>query len=324
MDSVNWSGLWDWIVGFVAEFDWIARIIGVIIAGVIATWLVRRLVQRVVQRVVTGVKKSQGVEDTQALQASPIEAMRQVQRTRTLGTVLNNFSQWAIGTIVVITVLSELGVSVTALIASAGILGAALGFGAQSLVKDMLNGLFMVFEDQLGVGDVVDLGEATGVVEHVGIRVTQVRDVNGTMWFIRNGEILRVGNHSQDWARVIVDMPIPYTEDVDDAQNALLEAAKAFAASPEWRRKVLEEPEIWGIESISREALVVRLVVKVRAGEQWVVRRALNRYIKVTLDSRGIDIPALNRMVLDEGLSRLERTRPLRPSATTPTTHDDE
>ena len=94
-------------------------------------------------------------------------------------------------------------------------LGAGLGFGAQNIVKDVLNGLFMVAEDQLGVGDVVDLGEANGVVEAVGIRITQVRDVNGTLWFVRNGEIMRVGNKSQGWARVIIDLPAPYDSDVD-------------------------------------------------------------------------------------------------------------
>src|SRR6185312_6386984 len=108
-------------------------------------------------------------------------------------------------------------------------LGAGLGFGAQNIVKDVLNGLFMVAEDQLGVGDVVDTGFATGVVEQVGIRITQVRDVNGTLWYVRNGEILRVGNLSQGWARVIIDLAVPYDSDVELVQQKLLEAATAFA-----------------------------------------------------------------------------------------------
>jgi small-conductance mechanosensitive channel len=258
-----------------------------------------------VDRVVSDVKVHHGAEDTKALETSPVEAMRQVQRARTLGTVLNAFSKWTIWIIVIIMVLTEFGVAVTPLIASVGILGAALGFGAQSLVKDILNGLFMVFEDQLGIGDIVNLGQVTGVVERVGIRVTEVRDASGTLWFIRNGEVLQVGNFSKDWARIILDVPVPYTLDVDEAQEALLAAAKEFATESEWRRKVLEDPEMWGIESISHEALMVRLTIKVRAGEQFTLRRALHRYVKSALDNRGIDIPALNRMVVEDGGKRV-------------------
>lgn len=304
MTTDSWP---EWIVAvldFLTTFDWLARILGILVSGVILLWIVHRVIDRVVDRVVTGVKKSEGVADTQALQASPVEAMRQVQRARTLGTVLNNFSAWAIWIIVAVMVLTELGVAVTPLIASLGILGAALGFGAQSLVKDMLNGLFMVFEDQLGVGDIVNLGTVTGVVERVGIRITELRDPDGTVWYIRNGEILQVGNYSQDWARIILDIPVPYTLDVDEAQEALLAAARQFATSPEWRRKVLEDPEMWGIESISHEALLVRLTVKVRAGEQFVLKRALHRFVKDALDTRGINIPALNRMVVEDKTSR--------------------
>ena len=304
MSTDTWP---DWIVtilDFLTAFDWLARALGILIAGFLLLWILHRVIDRVVDRVVSGVKRSQGVDDTQALQASPVEAMRQVQRARTLGTVLNTFSAWAIWIVVGVMVLTELGVAVTPLIASLGILGAALGFGAQSLVKDMLNGLFMVFEDQLGVGDIVNLGTITGVVERVGIRITEVRDPDGTVWYIRNGEILQVGNYSQDWARIILDIPVPYTLDVDEAQEALLAAAKQFATHPEWRRKVLEDPEMWGIESISHEALMVRLTVKVRAGEQFVLKRALHRFVKDALDIRGINIPALNRMVVEDSSSK--------------------
>lgn len=290
---------WAAIVEFFAGNETLTRIVLIIVVGILAGIAVRVAIRRVVHEVVTGVKKAHGVADTQALETSPVEAMRQVQRTRTLGSVLNQFAGWTIGIIVVLMVLGESGISVTPLIASAGIIGAALGFGAQSLVKDMLNGLFMVFEDQLGVGDVVDVGEVNGVVERVGIRVTQIRDVNGTLWYVRNGEIINVGNLSQDWARVILDIPVPYHSDVQRVQQRLLDTAKTFKNKPEWRRKVLEDPEVWGIESISAEALVVRLVIKVRGGEQWAAKRALHADIKDALDQEGIDLSPLNRMVLD-------------------------
>jgi small-conductance mechanosensitive channel len=305
MNTESWP---DWavsVLSFIETYEWLARAFAILLVGFIALWGVSKVIDRVVDRVVSDVKVHHGAEDTKALETSPVEAMRQVQRARTLGTVLNAFSKWTIWIIVIIMVLTEFGVAVTPLIASVGILGAALGFGAQSLVKDILNGLFMVFEDQLGIGDIVNLGQVTGVVERVGIRVTEVRDASGTLWFIRNGEVLQVGNFSKDWARIILDVPVPYTLDVDEAQEALLAAAKEFATESQWRRKVLEDPEMWGIESISHEALMVRLTIKVRAGEQFTLRRALHRYVKSALDRRGIDIPALNRMVVEDGSNRV-------------------
>jgi small-conductance mechanosensitive channel len=295
-EQTSW---WNTLTGLFSGDEVITRVVLILLGGIIAILIFRLSIRRVVAGVVSGVKKAHGVDDTQALETSPVEAMRQVQRTRTLGSVLNNFAGWTIGIIVILMVLSEAGLSITPLIASAGIIGAALGFGAQSLVKDMLNGMFMVFEDQLGVGDVVNVGEVSGVVERLGVRVTEIRDVNGTLWFVRNGEINRVGNYSQDWARVILDIPVPYYSDVSKVQERLLDTARAFRMRPEWKRKVLEDPEVWGIESISAEALVVRLVLKVRGGEQWAAKRALHADIITTLDKEGIDLPPLNRMVLD-------------------------
>jgi small-conductance mechanosensitive channel len=309
------ADLWDSVTEALGGYGAAFRIIGVVIAGIAASLILRVIIRRIVNEVVRGVKRANQVDDTQELDASPISAMRSVQRTRTLGSVLNNTSTWVIVIVVSILVLTELGFSVTALVASAGILGAALGFGAQSIIKDVLNGLFMVFEDQLGVGDVVDLGIAEGVVERVGIRITEIRDVSGTLWFVRNGEILRVGNKTQDWSRVILDLPVPYDSNIDDIQNLLLESAQEFAASPQWRRKIMEDPEVWGVQSLSAEAVTLRLVVKVRAGEQWTAERALYRALKDSLDKRQVDIPALNRMVVDNS----ERSRG--PGRSTPEAH---
>ena len=317
---------WSWLVEAAATYATFFRIVGVIAAGFIARIFIRVVIKRVVNQVVTGVKKAHNVDETRELTSSPVEALRAVQRTRTLGSVFNNTATWVIVSVVIILVLSELGFSVTALVASAGIIGAALGFGAQSIVKDVLNGLFMVFEDQLGVGDVVDLGVASGVVERVGIRVTEIRDVSGTLWYVRNGEILRVGNQTQDWSRVIMDLPVPYQSNIDEIQHLLLETAKTFAHSPQWKRKVIEEPEVWGVQSLSAEAITLRLVLKVRAGEQWDAQRALYRAVKDALDKRDVDIPALNRMVVDSvdanryGQRRVsDEARPKNPGAKGPT-----
>lgn len=303
METFDWTALGEGVYAFYLAWRVPLRILGVLIAAVVLRLALKLSIKRVVDRVVSGVKKAQAVEHTVELSASPLHAVRVVQRTRTIGSVLNNLVTWAIVSIAIVLVLSELEFSVTALIASAGVLGAALGFGAQNVIKDMLNGLFMVFEDQLGVGDIVELastqGPVSGVVENVGVRATQVRDVNGTLWYVRNGEITNVGNKSQGWARVILDIPAPYTSDIDAVEETMLATAVAMAADPTWKRKILEKPEVWGIESISAEALVIRLVVKVRAADQFDIARELRRRMKNALDDLGVALPALNRLVVD-------------------------
>jgi len=191
-------------------------------------------------------------------------------------------------------------------------LGAGLGFGAQNIVKDVLNGIFMVIEDQLGVGDVVDLGPATGVVEAVGIRITDIRDVNGTLWHVRNGEIVRVGNLSQGWARAIIDLAVPYDADIDEAEALILQTALGLQQEPKWKRLIMEKPEVWGIESISAEAIVVRLVVKTRTSAKDEVARELRARLKRALDGAGIRLPALNSIVLSgfEGAGSIRGARP--------------
>ncbi len=278
------------------------------------TWLILQFViRRVVRTVVSGVKKKSGVDDTQAIQASPLAAVRTVQRTRTLGGVLSS----AVTTIIVIvtavilmTYLAPDAAGALSLITAA--LGAGLGFGAQNIVKDVLNGIFMVIEDQLGVGDVVDLGPATGVVEAVGIRITDIRDVNGTLWHVRNGEIVRVGNLSQGWARAIIDLAVPYEADIDEVEALILKTAVDLQHEPKWKRVIMEKPEVWGIESISAEAIVVRLVVKTRTSSKDEVARELRARLKRTLDEAGIRLPALNSIVLSgfEGAGSIRGARP--------------
>jgi moderate conductance mechanosensitive channel len=188
-------------------------------------------------------------------------------------------------------VLGEVGFQLGPFIAGAGIVGVALGFGAQNLVKDFLSGIFMILEDQYGVGDVVDLGEASGSVEAVGLRVTRLRSVDGTVWYVRNGEVIRVGNKSQGWARAVLDIPIGYSEDIDRVRELLRETADALYRDPEYADMVLEEPEVWGVEALSNESVVIRVVVKTEPLKQWEVARELRRRIKTAFDEHGIEIP---------------------------------
>jgi len=311
------------------SFDWDAfwkmwgipiRIAGIIVVAVLLRVALHFTIRRIVDQVVNGIKRKQNVDDTQALMASPLQAVRVVQRTRTLGSVLNNVVTVLIAGIALVLVLGELNFDIVAIVGAASVVGAGLAFGAQNIVKDLLNGVFMVAEDQLGVGDVVDVGPAAGVVEAVGIRVTQVRDVNGVLWFVRNGEILRVGNMSQGWTRVVIDLAVPYSADVDQVQDAMLETATELAAVPRWKRAILETPEVWGIQSIAEEHVVIRIVVKTRSSDRDTVDRELRSRLKKTTDALDIVLPSLTSVVLT-GFDSASSVQGARPPRTSPTPH---
>lgn len=310
---MNWETFWAGIGGSLAKIPWdqivgnTIKIIAIIAVAFAVRWALQFVIRRVVQQIVSGVKKTQKVDDTQALNVSPLAAVRVVQRSRTLGAVLSNIINVFIlvtALLLIVTTLNEQILGSFALISAA--VGAGLGFGAQNIVKDILNGLFMVVEDQIGVGDVIDVGFATGIVETVGIRITQIRDIDGTLWFVRNGEILRVGNLSQGWARVIIDLPIPYSSDIEAVQDELLRVASALASSRKWRAFILEKPEIWGLESITAEALVTRLVVKTRVSAQWDFARDLRLHLKKALDGMGVPLTPLNSVVMTTGDGTLD------------------
>lgn len=294
-DGVDWAAVATWWDAWGAPIG----ILLVIVGAFIAFRIVRTVIGRVVGGVVSGVKRRADAADTEALSNSPLAQVRVVQRTRAIGSVLNTMLAWVIAALALILILSILGVNAASLVAMASFLGAAAGIGAQGVIKDFLNGLFMVFEDQVGIGDVVDLGAASGVVESVGIRVTQVRDVEGTLWYVRNGEIVRVGNRSQGWARVIIDQAVPYASDVDLVEQRLLDVATAMSEEPAWEGRVIDKPETWGIESVSPDAVVLRLVVRTRANAREDVARELRRRVKAGLDELGLDLPSVQKVVGD-------------------------
>lgn len=226
-----------------------------------------------------------------------IVAERKAQRAQTLGALFRNLTTIVMLTIMVLLILAELGFNLAPLIAGAGILGVALGFGAQSLVADFLSGIFILMEDQYGVGDVVDVGDATGTVEEVQLRTTQIRSVDGVLWFVRNGEIMRVGNMSQDWSRTVLDIGIAYAADIPRAKAAMAEVGVKFAADPDHADSVLTVPEVWGVEDLAADSVVLRMVVKTHPGTQWSVARELRERIKLAFDEQGIEIPFQQRTV---------------------------
>jgi small conductance mechanosensitive channel len=220
-----------------------------------------------------------------------IYSERRALRATTLGSLLKSIVTAVIGVIVVVMALDILGYPIGPLLASAGIAGVALGFGAQNLVKDFLSGIFMLLEDQYGVGDVIDMGEATGTVEAVGLRVTRLRSVDGTVWYVRNGEVVRVGNSSHGWARTVLDIRVAYDEDIARVERLLADLVAEFAADPEWEPYVLEEPEVWGVENLAADSVVLRVVVKTQPLQQWKIARELRERIKRVFDSEGVQIP---------------------------------
>jgi moderate conductance mechanosensitive channel len=169
--------------------------------------------------------------------------------------------------------------------------GVALGFGAQSLVKDFLSGIFMIFEDQYGVGDVIDTGEATGTVEEVSLRVTRLRDGTGVVWYIRNGEIVRIGNKSQGWATALVDIPVAYSENLERVLPLIRSVVHALDESPEWQDKLLEEPNVVGVESMTGTSVTIRVVAKTAPQEQYGVSREIRERVKAAFDEHGIKAP---------------------------------
>lgn len=251
---------------------------------VLVAWLVAKIITRVIARFVRRIERDQRSTDV------PTE--RRLQRAVTIGHGLRSLAHIVVWTVAGIAVLTAFGVNLAAVITSAGLLGVALGFGAQNVTRDLLAGAFMIFEDQFGVGDVVDVGVASGTVEQVSLRVTRLRDVEGVAWHVPNGEIRRVGNRSQQWARAILDVPISPDADIEAARSLIETTARTMATEETWRTRVLERPEVWGVESFGGDRVVLRLAVKTLPAEQWSVARELRARLKVALDAAGVAAPA--------------------------------
>lgn len=220
---------------------------------------------------------------------------RREQRAEAIGQLLKSSAQIMIWGTAVLLVLTRLGVDVGPLLASAGVVGVALGFGAQTLVKDYLAGIFLIIEDQFGVGDMVDLGVAIGTVEEVSLRVTRLRDLSGVVWYIRNGEIIRVANRSQGWTMASVEIPVAYDEDLDRIRNIVEQIASDMDEDPTYDDMLLGRPEFAGIESVSGEAVFIKVIAKVAPQQQMTLARALRERIKNAFDAAGVRVPVLTR-----------------------------
>ncbi|MFL6206410.1 MAG: mechanosensitive ion channel family protein [Acidimicrobiales bacterium] len=288
-----------------------------ILIVVVMAWVVLAMLNRVIDRFVDSLsgqnrpsrRIKRRLRDTSigtSLPGSMLDtgsvSIRAAARAQTLGDVLHSIAAVVVWSIAIITILGELGIDLGPLIAGAGIAGIAVGFGAQSLVRDFLAGMFIIIEDQYGVGDLIDVGElsgtqVSGTVESVSLRATKIRSVNGTVWHVPNGTVLRVGNMSQQWARAVLDVSVAYGSDLQRAQAEIKRVADGLWEDPAWAGKVLEEPELWGIEELAADGVTIRLVVKTLPAEQFKVLRELRIRIKTALDAAGIEIPTVQRTV---------------------------
>jgi moderate conductance mechanosensitive channel len=266
------------------------RIVVIVAIAVLVRWLVHRAITRAVRSttdsdvpvVLRPLKERIGAD---ALESAGLVSERRRQRAETVGSLLRSIASLVIGVLALMLVFAEIGFQLGPFLAGAGIVGVALGFGAQNLVKDFLSGIFMLLEDQYGVGDVVDLGSASGTVEGVGLRVTRLRDANGAVWYVRNGEVLRVGNKTQGYAQVIIDLPLPYETDLSEVGDLMKEVADEMVAEDEWGASALEEPQLLGVESITDQNVTLRLTLKVRPADQWKVARELRRRLAERLET---------------------------------------
>ncbi|MFG2205832.1 mechanosensitive ion channel family protein [Streptomyces sp. NPDC048638] len=278
------------------------RILLIIVGAALVRVVAKRAITRVVQRIL---QPSDGDREPRRTNRGPAvrqrdrsrASERREQRARTIGSVLSSIVTIVVAVMGLAMILDQIGIALGPLLASAGVVGLAIGFGAQSLVADYLSGMLIMVEDQYGVGDSVDLGEAVGEVEHVGLRLTQVRDLNGGLWHIRNGEILRVRNDSQEWARAVLDVSVAYESNLDTVHRVLEETGLALREDPEFAGLLLEDPSVWGVQSLDADGIVVRLAVKTVPLQQWGITRELRRRVKEALDAAGIEIPLPQRTV---------------------------
>jgi small conductance mechanosensitive channel len=278
--------------------NWLLGVPLAIIAILIAAWLGRLIVRWAIRRgtrrimippealthridALTGTSQPEGV-------AQEIEMARRTSRAESIGTALAGVAAVAIWIVAAFSIFSVLGVNLAPLLAGAGIAGVALGFGAQSLVRDCISGLFMLIEDQYGIGDQVDLGAASGTVERISLRTSVLRGADGTVWHVPNGEVRRVGNQSKLWSMAVVGVDVPVDADLKAARDHLLAAATRLCEQPEFVADVLERPRVLGVESVRADGVTLRLVVKSTPGRQWSLQRALREAIKQELDTSGI------------------------------------
>lgn len=306
--SEAWAGAAEWL------WSYPLTILGIVIVAVIVNRVVRKLIGRSMNHLLDPATRS--ARARRALRTATPDVLlrtgsvnlRTEARVRTLTTVFRSLATVLIWFTAAVSILQVLSISLAPLLASAGLLTVAFGFGAQGIVRDFLAGTFMVVEDQFGVGDIVDIGEAKGTVEAITLRATRVRDVNGTLWHVPNGQIQRVANKSQQWARAVLDIEVDVSVEYESTAALIQQVADAMASEDGWLTEVVDTPQVWGIESFTPDGYTIRLVVKTRPASQFGVMRELRIRLQRAFAEHGIRWPGQSADISAE-LERRELAR---------------
>lgn len=286
--------------GLAAFFETLpAFIISSIVVATIADFVVGRIIRRTVSKAAKSAQRERlGTEKKNARTQELTDLLmgeRREQRAESIGSLLRSFMKLLIWGTTLLVILTKLGIEIGPLLASAGVVGVALGFGAQTLVKDYLAGIFLIIEDQFGVGDVVDLGDAIGTVEEIRLRTTRVRDLSGVVWYIRNGEIIRVANKSQGWTMASIELPVAYDEDLERIRELVTNVGTQMDEDPQFDDILLSKPEFAGVESVSGEAVFIRIFAKAAPQQQVALARAIRERMKLAFDEAGVKVPVVAR-----------------------------
>jgi len=276
----------DWLVGRPLE-----ALVILLVAWVVER-VARRMIRRAIFRVVMADRSAaaRALERVVPLTGISVEEPRRESRATSISTVVSSTASVLIWVLAILLALGQLGLDLAPLIAGAGIAGVAIGFGAQNLVKDCISGLFMLIEDQYGIGDVVDLGVATGTVERVTLRTTVLRGQDGTVWHVPNGEVRRVGNRTKLWSVAVLDVVVAYDADLSRTREVVQRVAEEVVTDERFEGDVLAAPELLGVEAVSADGVVLRLLVRTTPGAQFRLQRALREAIKSALDHAGVDV----------------------------------
>jgi len=262
---------------FDAIYKWLLtsglRIVLVLVIGLV----VLKVVRLIVSRLFTGLSKSADVE--------------MKKRADTLTSIVHYIVTLVIGVVAFIMILGELGVEIGPIIAAAGVLGLAVGFGAQNLVQDVISGFFILLEDQIRVGDVVNISGKGGLVERITLRMTILRDLAGNVHYIRNGNIDTVTNMTKEYSRYVFDIGVAYREDVDEVIEVIKQVDEELRADADFSPDILEPIEILGLDQFADSALIIKARTKTKPIQQWRIGREFNRRLKKRFDEKNIEIP---------------------------------
>lgn len=267
--------------------DWLAAGLRIALITVIALAL-RIVVRRMITRLITRMARGSSSAPVRALDSLLVNAERRRQRSEAIGSVLRSVASFLILGTAALTILSVLKINLAPLLASAGVAGVAIGFGARNLVTDFLSGVFMIIEDQYGVGDVIDAGVASGTVLEVGLRVTKLRGADGEIWYVRNGEVKRIGNMSQGWSTATVDVQAAYYEDLARVRAVISRAAEEMTKEEPWNEALWEPVQVLGVDTVTGESMTVRVQAKTMPGKAASAARELRWRIKRAFDEEGI------------------------------------